>query len=254
MNISALQEFYRGSYITTPEGNNAFSYDKRSYKKIYVPPLIKGSLKDVQAGEEIAFGDIIDDACVGAALGRPFEGDPRSPLRIEVQARGLKNFVHIERPGQDIFIFDNHNHAFAFWAAGIHGGVIPQGASLVHVDQHKDTREPVEWFVGHGTFEACHYANHILNVGNFIPPALKIGWFKEIVQVGSPEAFAVEPRIPFVLDIDLDIFAPIMAHIPEDVKISRLRGWLSRASFITIATSPFFMDQNQALHYVRRLI
>ena len=91
-------------------------------------------------------------------------------------------------------------------------------------------------------------------MGNFIPPALKAGWFKEVVQVGSAEAFAVEPQGPFVLDIDLDIFAPIMAHIPDEVKISRLRAWISRASFITIATSPFFMDQNQALHYVRRLI
>jgi hypothetical protein len=234
MNIPRLQESYRGFYITAPEGNNAFSYDKRSCKKIYVPPLIKGDLQDIKAGQEVVFSDIVDAR--------------------EINALGLQHFVHIVRPGQDIFIFDNHNHAFAFWAAGIQQGVIPQGASLVHVDQHKDTREPVEWFVGHGTFEACHYANHILNVGNFIPPALKAGWFKEVVQAGSTEAFPAELKGPFVLDIDLDIFAPIMAHIPEDVKISRLRGWLSRASFITIATSPFFMDQNQALHYVRRLI
>jgi hypothetical protein len=267
MNISSLQEFYRGFYVTRPEGNNAFSYDQRSHKKIYVPPLIKGSLEDVQAGEEIVFCDIVDDMRVGAALGRPSEGDPRSPLRMEVQARGLKHFVHIERPGQDIFIFDNHNHVFAFWAAGVHQGVIPKNATLVHVDQHKDTREPKEWFAGQGTPEACHYANRILNVGNFIPPALKAGWFKDVVQVGSAGAFGVRghipnskdefgtcPRIPFVLDIDLDIFAPIMAHIPDDVKIARLCAWMAAASFITVATSPFFMDQNQALHYLRRLI
>ena len=234
MNISALQGFYRGSYITAAKGNNAFSYGARSHKKIYVPPLIKGSVEDVIVGEEIVFSDIVDGQ--------------------EVNAPGLKRSVHIERPGQDIFIFDNHNHAFSFWAAGACGGVIRKGMRLVHVDQHKDTREPEEWFAGQGVFEACHYANHVLNVGNFIPPALKVGWFNEVVQVGSAEAFDLELQGPFVLDIDLDIFAPIMSSIPDDVKIDRLRRWISRASFITIATSPFFIDQNQALHYMRRLI
>lgn len=234
MNISTLQEFYCGFYITTPQGNNAFSYDQRLHKKIYVPSLIKGGLEDIKAGEEIAFSDIVD-------------------LK-EVNAVGLRNFVHIGRSGQDIFIFDNHNHAFAFWAAGVHQGAISKGATLVHVDQHKDTRDPVEWSAGHGVFEACHYANHILNVGNFIAPAVKLGWFKEVVQVGNAESFAVDPAGPFVLDIDLDIFAPVMDYIPEGLKIFRLRDWISRASFITMAASPFFMDQNQALHYMRRLI
>jgi hypothetical protein len=241
MNISPLQEFYRGFYITTPQGNNAFSYGQRSHKKIYVPPLIKGAPQDSRMGEEIVFSDIVDGK--------------------EMNAPGLKDFIHIDRQGKDIFIFDNHNHAFSFWAAGIYDGVISKGATLVHVDQHKDTREPEEFFrrgdpLGHpqGVNEACHYANHILNVGNFIPPAVKSGWFKEVVQVGSAEAFAAEPAGSFVLDIDLDIFSPVMDYIPEDLKISRLRHWISRASFITIATSPFFMEQTKAIALVKELL
>jgi len=235
MNISVLQEFYRGFYITACEGNNAFSHEARSHKKIYVPPLIKGSFEDVKAGEEVVFSDMVD--------------------RQEVNASGLKNFVHMARPGQNIFIFDNHNHAFSFWAAGVHEGVIPKDATLVHVDQHKDTREPVEWFVGHGTFQACHYANHVLHVGNFISPAVKLGWFKDVVQIGSADAFRQQvPKSPFVLDIDLDIFAPIMSHIPDDVKIFHLKAWVSRASFITIATSPFFMEQTRAIALIKELL
>jgi hypothetical protein len=241
MNISTLQEFYRSFYITAPEGNNAFSYDARSHKKIYIPPLIKGSIEDVMIGEDVVFSDIV-------------EGQ-------EVSAVGLRKFVHLECPGQDIFIFDNHNHAFSFWAAGVDQGVIRPGSRLVHVDQHKDTREPAELLrrgdpLGrpNSVHEACQYANHILNVGNFIPPAVKLGWFKDVVQVGGAEAFAVEPSTPFVLDIDLDVFAPVMDYIPEDVKISRLRHWISRASFITIATSPFFMDQAKAFSCLRELV
>ncbi len=256
MDISALSEFYRGFYIDTPRSNNAFSYSQRSIKRIYVPPLIKGSLEDVKVGDEIVFCDIIDAPHVAAASGHPAES----------QAKGLKHFVHMERPGQNIFIFDNHNHAFSFWAAGVFQGVIPEGTDLVHVDQHKDTRMPEHYFhmrvgaasgrpgVADDINQACRYANDVLNVGNFIPPALEAGWFKDVVQVGSAEAFSVDIRGPFVLDIDLDIFAPVMDYIPDEVKLSRLREWVAQASFITMATSPFFIDQNRALHYLRCLL
>ena len=231
MNISALQAFYRGFNIIASEGNNAFSFDQRSLKSIYVPSLIKGSLADVKVGRRVVFSDMIGGE--------------------EVDVCGLECFVHIERPGQDIFIFDNHNHAFAFWAAGFYQGVIAPGSALVHVDQHKDTRAPLEWYAGHGVFDACHYANHILNVGNFIPPAVKAGWFKDVVQVQHEFG---EADLIHALDVDLDVFAPVMEYIPEELKISRLRAWIERASFITFATSPFFMDQAKAIGLIYRLL
>lgn len=254
MDIVSLQEFYRGFYIDHPRGNNAFSFDQRVLKRIYVPSLIKGDLEAVMAGDEVVFCDLIDPVCVGATSGRPPEGNPNLPARLEVQAKGLKHFVHIERPGQNIFVFDNHNHAFSFWVAGVYDGLIPMGSTLVHVDQHKDTRQPASWLTGTGLLDACGYANDVLNVGNFISPAIKMGWFGDVVQVGSVEAFQICIPAAFVLDIDLDIFAPVMDYIPEELKVSCLRAWISRASLVTIATSPFFMDQNQALHYLHRLL
>jgi hypothetical protein len=266
MDISALQEFYRGFYITTPQGNNAFSYDARLHKKIYVPPLIKGSIEDVQEGGEIVFCDL--------DFPPPHQrGEGQGGGLQERQCKGLKHFVHIERPGQNIFIFDNHNHAFSFWAAGVDQGVLPQGATLVHVDQHKDTREPEELFrrgdplgrpngnpLGrpNDAHEACHYANYILNVGNFIPPAVQLGWFKDVVQVnqfGDTHLIQQELSVcPRIIDIDLDIFAPIMSHIPDELIISCLREWISRAPFVTIATSPFFMDQAKAMTLIRKIV
>ncbi|MFH0754742.1 MAG: UPF0489 family protein [Candidatus Omnitrophota bacterium] len=289
MDISSLQDFYHGFYIDTPSGNNAFSYEARSCKKIFVPPFIKGDIHDVQSGERVVFSDIIDG--------------------VEVNARGLKQFVHMARPAQDIFIVDNHNHVFSCWAVGVEAGVIASGSTLVHVDQHRDVRNPDAWFCRRGdpcgrpnrgdvydcleegghkarpyssdvlvrrtecsgepagasqalgerntpslVKTAAVYANEVLNVGNFIPPALKLGWFKDVVQVGSEDAFKEDIRLPFVLDIDLDIFAPIMDYIPQDYKIARLRHWMSRSSFITIATSPFFMDQKAAFKFLEQIL
>ncbi len=231
MDSTRLRAFYRGFAMDTPQGNNAFSYAPRVNKVIHVPPLVKGTVDDVMPGDLVVFSEIV-------------------PGTGELNAPGLRQFVHIERPGQDIFICDNHNHAFSFWSAGIAAGAFPLGSTLVHVDQHKDTR-PADVLPGEDHF---HYANYILNVGNFIPPALGLGWFSQVVQVGSAEAFAVDPKDPFVLDIDLDIFAPVMGYIPDDLKITRLRTWIARSRFITLATSPFFMDQPSAAALVRRLL
>jgi hypothetical protein len=246
MDIQLLAQLYHGFYIDAPTGNNAFSFDERSLKKIHVPSLVKGAVEDVRPGKDVVFCDIVDG--------------------VEIRAKGLKNFVHIERPGQDIFIFDNHNHAFIFWAAGIEAGVLAEGLPLVHVDQHKDMREPARWFTGSGVVEAFDYTQKELNVGNFIPPALEAGWFSRVVQVASADDFSQtlaqapglgtcpDPGSGQVLDIDLDIFAPIMSHIPDEVKIARLREWISRARFITMATSPFFMDQEKAAGLTRCLL
>ncbi len=208
--------------------------------------MIKGSVADVRPGDEVVFCDIVDG--------------------VEVQAKGLAHFVHIERPGQNIFIFDNHNHAFSFWAVGLRARAIALGSTLVHVDQHKDTRKPDrEAPVSTFEFGMCplkayfEYANDILNVGNFIPPALELGWFKDVLQVqelGDTHLIQKELNVchPILLDIDLDIFAPIMAHIPDEIKIARLREWIICAPFVTIATSPFFMDQEKAVELVKELL
>jgi hypothetical protein len=52
----------------------------------------------------------------------------------------------------------------------------------------------------------------------------------------------------------MDIFAPAMDHIPFELKCSRLREWIQRARFVTIATSPFFMDQIRAVDIIRRIL
>lgn len=49
-------------FLEEPIGNNAFSYDQRraagSACRLFVPSLIRGSLADVQLGQEIVFEEI----------------------------------------------------------------------------------------------------------------------------------------------------------------------------------------------------
>ncbi len=235
MDISLLQSFYSGFHIDDPVGNNAFSFSRRRNQGIFVPTLVCGSMAQVCPGEDVVFSEIVDG--------------------VEINAKGLERFVHLDIPGKDVFVFDNHNHAFCFWYEAISSGVMLKGLPLVHVDQHKDMRAPESLFPSENTDlgQAFYYTNEVLNVGNFIPPALSLGWFSEVIQVGTREAFDQALPEKFVLDIDMDIFAPVMEYIPLEQKLTRLREWVSRASFITVSTSPSFMDQARAVELLHQV-
>ncbi len=46
-----------------------------------------------------------------------------------------------------------------------------------------------------------------------------------------------------VLNIDLDIFARELDHISEKKKMKIITNLLKKVKYVTIATSPFFIDQ-----------
>ena len=225
---------YTGFYIDKPTGNNIFSYEERENKKIYVPKLIEGTLDDVSVGEEIVFNEIDED--------------------IEIKAKGLKNMVIYKYQNKDVYIFDNHNHAFYFWIKSLKKGKFNKGCKLVHVDQHKDTREPDNYNVDIDNIDdVFRYTNEVLNVGSFIKPALKYNIFSDVIIIDSSYGFNLEIDEEFVLDIDLDIFSKDMDYIPYDLKVSRIKELIKRSKVITIASSPFFIDQNYAIKVLKEL-
>lgn len=231
--IAALSEYFRGFYIETAAGNNAFSFEDRKNKKIFVPEIIEGDVSDLKVGKEIAFSEIIRGK--------------------EINCSGLRQFVYRHRGGKRIFIFDNHNHAFFFWAYAIKQGWLRMGGNLVHVDQHKDTRDPDQFCDTLDLNTAFYYAQNEINVGNFISPALRLNIFAEIIQVLNPLDFEKDIPAPFTLDIDLDIFSSEMDYIPKELKIQKIRSYMEKTDLITIATSPFFMDQNEAIKILAEL-
>ena len=225
---------YNGFYIEKPMGNNIFSYDERENKKIYVPKLIEGTLDDVSVGEEIVFNEIDED--------------------IEIKAKGLKNMIIYKYKDKDIYIFDNHNHAFYFWIKSLEKGNFTKGCKLVHVDQHKDTREPENYNVDiENIDDVFRYTNEVLNVGSFIKPALHHNIFSDVIIIDSSYGFELDIDGEFVLDIDLDIFSKDMDYIPYELKTSKIKELIEKSKVITIASSPFFINQEYAIKVLKEL-
>jgi hypothetical protein len=227
-------EKYIGFYIEKPIGNNIFSYEERENKKIYVPKLIEGNLDDVKVGDKIVFNEIDEEK--------------------EIKAKGLKNMVKYDIDQKDVYIFDNHNHALYFWIKSLEKDKFNKGCKLVHVDQHKDMREPDDYSVNMDSIEDVFtYTNEVLNVGNFIQPALKHNIFSEVVIIDSSYGFDLDIKGEYVLDIDLDIFSKDMDYIPHEIKICKIQNLIKKAKVITIASSPFFIDQEYAIKVLKEL-
>jgi hypothetical protein len=227
-------EKYIGFYIEKPIGNNIFSYEERENKKIYVPKLIEGNLDDVKIGDKIVFNEIDEEK--------------------EIKAKGLKNMVKYNVDQKDVYIFDNHNHALYFWIKSLKKDKFTKGCKLVHVDQHKDMREPENYNVNMDSIEDVFtYTNEVLNVGNFIQPALKHNIFSEVIIIDSSYGFDLDIKEEYVLDIDLDIFSKDMDYIPYEIKIYKIQNLIKKAKVITIASSPFFIDQEYAIKVLKEL-
>ena len=227
-------ERYKGFYIEEPYGNNIFSYEERENKKIFVPRLIEGDLEDVLVGEHIVFNEIDEDN--------------------EIKAKGLENLVVYKLNDKIIYIFDNHNHAFYFWMKSLQENHFNKGCKLVHVDQHKDMREPSNYDVNVLDLDdVFRYTNRVLNVGNFIQPALKKEIFSEAIIIDSSYGFDKTIEGEYVLDIDLDIFSKDMDYIPYDFRLEKIKDLIKNAKVITIATSPYFIDQDYAIKVLKEL-
>ena len=225
---------YIGFYIKEPVGNNIFSYEERENKSIFVPKLIEGTLDDVILGDKIVFNEIDEG--------------------IEIKAKGLNNMVYCNICDKDVYIFDNHNHAFYFWMKSLSLNKFNKGCKLVHVDQHKDMREPINYDVNLDDLnDVFRYTNKVLNVGNFIKPALKYNIFSEVIIIDSSYGFDLNIDGEYVLDIDLDIFSKDMDYIPYDFRLNKIKELIKGAKVITVASSPYFIEQDYAIKVLKEL-
>ena len=240
-----MKPYSKGFFIKEEQSNNQFNFEYRHSPKIYVTSLVEGTLDDVAPGEKVAFEDLVD-------------GKARPCI-------GLQHFVKTEAGGIPIYIFDNHNHAFTFWHLERANGTVKDGAALIHIDQHKDTREPASYLTKKDAKDpekVFRYTNTVLNVGNFIPPAQRTGLIGDIINISSmAELVSIQNQIPpekkadynLILDIDLDFFAPELDYIDNNLKISTIKKLIPQANLITVATSPFFIDQELAIKYLLKI-
>jgi len=236
---SGPHDYTQPFWLEGAVGNNAFSYERRGASPtLWVPSRLAGTMADVQPGRRVAFEDL----------------DEHDQMR---SCPGLAHLVTTSWRTIPTVVVDNHNHAFYFWMEAAQRGVLAPGATLIHVDQHKDTREPVSAFHGTTLPEAFAYTNYQLNVGNYIVPAQRCGLVGETQLVTSGYAlddFGWASRANKILNIDLDFFAPEMSYIEFDRVRRFIDAHLATAALVTFATSPFFIEQERAIEILSRLV
>lgn len=175
-----------------------------------------------------------------------------------------------------IYIFDNHNYALYFWARKWADNMHP--SSVIHIDQHSDLGTPpepliikdVKNYVPTQDTDIAFYTTHVCNVGNFIRPALDAGIISECIrikneydlnQTGGSYPPLQKKNLPpaqegkkagYILDIDLDFRAPGMGT-DLDITIPLVQSLMRDASLITIASSPYFLNQEYALQLLEKL-
>ena len=177
----------------------------------------------------------------------------------------LKNFLRIEKSDfPPVYIFDNHNHAIIFRYNIIYNKT-NRNIELIHIDQHSDCRENknhLKLDLNEDELEnVFKFWNEKCNVWNFIPPAIESWIISDQIQIRSTTALKnlkIDNDEIFILDIDLDFCLDWINKNkinPEAVKLLKDKFyeiWKS-ALWITIATSPYFLDQDLAIYILKVL-
>jgi hypothetical protein len=166
------------------------------------------------------------------------------------------------RKTPEIVIFDNHNHALYFWCEAIQRWILESHFELIHIDEHSDLWENKNELNRDQSITDLKYTwnftNFSCNVGNYIQPALKCWLIKNMIRIENEyqiDAYLNQiPDTNSILNIDLDIFAPELDHIPEDKKIQIIRNLIQKVKYVTIATSPYFIEQWKALQMLEKIL
>ncbi len=230
--------YEREKHITQAIGNNAFSYDQRialwSAGKLYIPSLIQGTVADLQQGSDICFEEVVDGKLISCT--------------------GLKNFLQTTFHGVPVYIVDNHNHALSFRYTYKTSNVQRPTCNVIHIDQHTDIKENENIFSPDDNIET--FVNEKTNVGNFITAAINSWIVKDVVQVRTDYTLQNVQRVTsnvqrFILDVDIDFRADKEA---TEADLEIVRKLMKQAQLVTIATSPYFMNQEKAIKLIQQLV
>lgn len=233
-------------------GNNALSFSARknagSPCRLYIPSLVTGSVDDVRLGTNIAF-----------------EVYTNKKLYSYVW---LQHLVHIQNVQKDIYVIDNHNHALYCWQQTV-ASLPHKKTLLVHIDQHSDMATPAISFSNFvaltGTEDIARYTNEFVQVGDFIRPALGMGIVHEVIQIRTESGLfsffdthkkILSDQYQIILDIDVDFRDARMWIVQTQKTFDCVRTLITQPNVVcvTIATSPYFMEQHAAIRIVQKLL
>ena len=236
-------------FIESPVWNNEFSFDKRQNKKLFVPEIIEaksfGEIKFQDDLEKIAFED--------------FDFDNKLSTNY-----WLKNFYRFQMWWKEVVLFDNHNHAFYFWYEARSRKIIWDKNILIHIDQHADTRDNdkiISKSDSKSLEKVFDFTNFVLNVWDYIIPAQKEGIIENIVQIRNTKNLEdylqnfsnIKNNSKIILNLDLDFFASELDFIDFELKKEVILDVFEKASYVTVCTSPFFVDQRLAVEKFKEI-
>lgn len=179
--------------------------------------------------------------------------------------RWLREFLWIDQSNlPSIFICDNHNHVLSFrYHTLLNKHLLWERITLIHIDQHSDCRDNnYQLDITQEPNEIYDFVNNKCNVWNFILPALQSWLISNQVQIRSNKALKdliIEDNKNFILDIDLDFCLlwinrnKIDKEIVQNLK-EKFNKVFHKALCITIATSPYFLNQDIAIELVNDLL
>ena len=229
-----------------PIGNNAFAYTQRTRIDPH-PQLRLPEIESINHVDQIQLGTFPTFA----------EFDENENI---ITYTWLKHMYHIKQISPytsydiPIYIFDNHNYALYFWATQFAKNIHP--APVIHIDQHADLAVPQTALSTnidrHNDLATiAHYTTHVCNVGNFIYPARESWIISECIWIKNEYTLdtmfhELTSKSSYILDIDLDFWAPEM-WTNHHTTIPLVQQLIKKASLVTIASSPYFLDQHLAL-------
>lgn len=177
---------------------------------------------------------------------------------FDVQWKEKQSLKSVYQYWPKTILFDNHNHALYYWAE--YSIRTNQTLPVIHIDQHSDLSTPPlrdSKTVKHTSLQdRKHIAYSISDIWSFIVPALEWNLISSCEQIRTEtklNAFKI-PQTPYILDIDLDFRAPEMINDYIQQTIQKTRDLITQASFITIATSPGYIDQEIALEILAKIM
>lgn len=218
--------------------NNVFAYQERKPDpKLWIPELLSAWLENLFLGSQSVFA----------------ECNPQGEVQL---FNGLQYFLFFEKNWVPIYIFDNHNHALAFRYREYFKKAFFKGILLIHLDQHSDINENPFSIDEENWDSICDFTHNCCNVGNFILPALNSGLVSEVQQIRSEYGLLhfEKPERDYIFDIDLDFWADEMGIEAFESTLEKTKNLIYSSKVVTIATSPYFLDQSKALELIHLLL
>lgn len=216
--------------ITENIWNNQFCFNQVESPKIWIADMIEWTTQDLEIWENIVFREMKN-------------------WRV-VEYKWLKNFIQIKNSNQSIYIFDNHNHTLKYRIDEYRQWNISFWFNLIHIDQHTDMNSSeYELDLESPNFD-------VYNVWNFIQPAIKSWLINKVEQINTEYKLLdfQTNEDNLILDIDLDFRAPEMSIEKYSDTLGKVKNLISKSRVVTIATSPYFLDQKIALQLCKNLL